>query len=197
MPTGLTCLLLFSGSLKVDSSSLSGTWAACSSVSCNVDDSISNWQGPGSMWPTMILGSLEPLAKPVTLYSECYNHQHPKVWQEVHPQGHSQAGFGISRRGRWARIQTSDGVAQFCFSPGDSPLCRGPFLALGRARSSLAGVSPSRQEGESVYIFFFSLCCQPLGDEIGHKPTGTRAQFHTSRSSHRLVLLPGSFPPLR
>ena len=155
MPTGLTCLLLFSGSVKVDSSSLSGTWAACSSVSCNVDDSISNWQGPGSMWPTMILGSLEPLAKPVTLYSECYNHQHPKVWQEVHPQGHSQAGFGISRRGRWARIQTSDGVAQFCFSPGDSPLCRGPFLALGRARSSLAGVSPSRQEGESVYIFFF------------------------------------------
>ena len=57
--------------------------------------------------------------------------------------------------GRRARIQTSDGAAQFSFSPGDFPLCRGPFLALGRARRSPAGVSPSTDRKEKVSTFFF------------------------------------------
>lgn len=102
MPTVHTCFLLFSGSLKVDSSSLRETWVAWSSISWKVDDSYLQLQALGSMWQTTILGSSEPFPKPVTLTceSECHDCQHPEFWQDVGPCGGPRAGFGISSRGR-------------------------------------------------------------------------------------------------
>ena len=159
MPTVHTCFLLFSGSLKVDSSSLSETWGAWPSVSWKVDDSICScrhWDPCDRPWSrdhqSFFQSLSRSLANQRAMIVSILNSG--KMWVPTAALGLDLASpVGEGEPGSIPQM----GQPNSSFSPADSPLGRGPLLAPGGARRSPAGVFPTTDRKGKLPTFCFTL----------------------------------------